>query len=123
MVEYTPSLIADMEHRKLKMPLSDKRSHPCCGLQGRDGPWHQQAGKLRVQELDWGNEAHIAQAAGPFHFVLAADCVYHEEHVLKLRDTVVALTDLKSTGALRSSALDRSVLLGDLNAFSKYACH
>ena len=70
---------------------------PVC-VPGREGPWGQQAGKLRVQELDWGNEAHIIQADGPFAFVLAADCVYHEEHIFGLRQTVLALTDLKSTG-------------------------
>lgn len=70
----------------------------CVLGQGRDGPWGAQAGPVRVQVLDWGSDADIAAAGGPFSIVIAADCVYHEEHVEKLHGTMMALTDLKSTG-------------------------
>ncbi|CAL8464476.1 g4011 [Coccomyxa elongata] len=78
-------------------------------LHGREGPWGQQVGKLRVQELDWGTEAHIIQADGPFAFVLAADCVYHEEHIFGLRQTILALTDLKSTVIIANELRSESV--------------
>lgn len=70
----------------------------CVLGQGRDGPWAAQAGPVRVQVLDWGSDADIAAAGGPFSYVIAADCVYHEEHVEKLHGTIMALTDLKSSG-------------------------
>ncbi|KAK9904903.1 hypothetical protein WJX75_005147 [Coccomyxa subellipsoidea] len=78
-------------------------------LHSREGPWGQQAGKVSVQELDWGNEAHIAQAGGPFAFVLAADCVYHEEHLFALRQTIVSLTDMKSTVIIANELRSESV--------------
>jgi hypothetical protein len=53
-----------------------------------------------VQVLEWGNKEHIALSGGPFNFVLASDCVYHEEHIEALRRTILALTDPKSVGAL-----------------------
>ncbi|EIE19225.1 hypothetical protein COCSUDRAFT_38412 [Coccomyxa subellipsoidea C-169] len=68
-----------------------------------------QAGRVSVQELDWGNEEHISQAAGPFAYVLAADCVYHEEHLLALRQTIISLSDLKSTVIIANELRSESV--------------
>ena len=65
-------------------------------MQGREGVWD--PGKVRVQLLDWNNASNIQAAGGPFHYVLAADCVYNEEHVEALCNVMLALTDLKSTG-------------------------
>ena len=42
---------------------------------------------MEVQELDWYNPA-LAQEAlhhGPFDMLVAADCVYNEEHLPALR--------------------------------------
>ena len=58
---------------------------------------------MSVQDLDWSKDEDIERAGGPYKFVLAADCVYHEEHVFNLRRTIVALTDLKSTGGTSSA--------------------
>ncbi len=65
-------------------------------VQGREGLWD--AGAVRVQALDWNSPLDIQAAGGPFQYVLAADCVYHENHVEPLYRVVVALTDAKSTG-------------------------
>ena len=62
------------------------------GLQG-------EVGKVKVQELDWCNEQHRQQAleSGPPDFILAADCIYNEEHVAAFRDTCLALMNAKTT--------------------------
>ena len=65
-------------------------------MQGREGLWD--AGPVRVQALDWNSPSDVQAAGGPFHYVLAADCVYNEMHVEPLYNVVVALTDAKSTG-------------------------
>ena len=65
-------------------------------MQGREGVWD--PGKVRVQLLDWNSASDIQAAGGPFHYALAADCVYNEEHVKGLCNVMLALTDLKSTG-------------------------
>ena len=38
---------------------------------------------MEVAELDWYNEQHRHDMAstGAFNFLLAADCIYNEEHV------------------------------------------
>lgn len=53
---------------------------------------------MRVQALDWNSPEDVSDAGGPFQYVLAADCVYHEEHVEPLYRVVLALADLRSTG-------------------------
>ena len=65
-------------------------------MQGREGVWD--PGDVRVQLLDWNSASNIQAAGGPFRYVLAADCVYNEEHVEALCNVMLALTDLKSTG-------------------------
>ena len=61
-------------------------------------PWGPSAGTIEVNELDWYNEQHREDAAklGRFDYLLAADCVYNEEHLEALRDTCLALMDAKS---------------------------
>jgi len=42
---------------------------------------------VEVKELDWYNQAHTQEASthGPFDFLVAADCVYNEEHLPAFR--------------------------------------
>ena len=50
-------------------------------------------GKVRPAQLCWGNSAQIAAVArSPFDFVVIADVVYLEEHVLLLLETAHAVT-------------------------------
>ncbi|KAK9812794.1 hypothetical protein WJX72_003942 [[Myrmecia] bisecta] len=65
-------------------------------LQGSDLQWLNQVGKLTVQELDWAEPKHYAAVQPPYDFVLAADCVYHEQLVEDLLRTLLAVTDAKS---------------------------
>ncbi len=65
-------------------------------VQGREGLWD--AGAVRVQALDWNSASDVQAAGGPFQYVLAADCVYNENHVEPLYSVVLALTNAKSTG-------------------------
>ena len=51
-----------------------------------------------VQELDWVQTQHYATVQAPFDFVLAADCVYHEDIIPHFLLTVIAMTHSKSTG-------------------------
>ena len=69
-------------------------------VQGREGLWD--AGAVRVQALDWNSPSDLQAAGGPFRYLLAADCVYHENHVEPLYRVALALTDAKSTGLSRS---------------------
>ncbi|KAK9845065.1 hypothetical protein WJX74_010163 [Apatococcus lobatus] len=66
----------------------------CSGL---DLPCLSELGKVSVQELDWTRPEQFAAASPPYDFVLAADCVYHEELVKDFFDTVVAMVTPKST--------------------------
>jgi len=61
-------------------------------------PWAKEAGKVEVKELDWYNHLHTQEALshGPFDYLLAADCVYNEEHLPAFRDTCLALMTAKS---------------------------
>ncbi|KAL0051972.1 hypothetical protein WJX82_005622 [Trebouxia sp. C0006] len=67
------------------------------------------AGHVAVQELDWSNLEHYAPVNPPFDYVLAADCVYHEQIVENFLRTVLAMTHSKSTvvvvNELRSEAV------------------
>jgi len=76
--------------------LTGQMSHASHAMQGREGLWD--AGSVRVQTLDWNSPSDVQAAGGPFHYVLAADCVYNEMHVEPLYNVVLALTDAKSTG-------------------------
>lgn len=55
-------------------------------------------GHVTVQELDWSNPNHYSTVNPPFDYVLAADCVYHEQIVEDFLRTVLAVTHSKSTG-------------------------
>lgn len=61
-------------------------------------PWAHEVGKVLVQELDWYNAEHRLSALGqgPFDFLLAADCVYNEQHVTAFKETCLALMHKKS---------------------------
>ena len=74
---------------------------PSNAVQGREGMWD--AGAVRLQALDWNSPSDIQAAGGPFQYVLAADCVYHENHVEPLYRVILALTNAKSAGAPTAS--------------------
>lgn len=59
-------------------------------------------GVVRVEELDWTNHDHRTSVNPPFDFVLAADCVYHENHLHDLLATILEVTSSKSTGVKTS---------------------
>ncbi len=58
----------------------------------------QMVGHVTVQELDWSNCNHYQLVRPPFDYVLAADCVYHEQIVEDFLRTVLAMIHQKSTG-------------------------
>ena len=68
----------------------------CCCIAGQE--MSNTAGHVAVQELDWSNLEHYAPVNPPFDYVLAADCVYHEQIVEDFLRTVLAMTHSKSTG-------------------------
>ena len=68
----------------------------CRGIAGQE--MSNTAGHVAVQELDWSNLEHYAPVNPPFDYVLAADCVYHEQIVEDFLRTVLAMTHSKSTG-------------------------
>ena len=57
-------------------------------------------GHVTVQELDWSIPDQYETVDSPFDYVLAADCVYHEQIVEDFLRTVLAVTHSKSTGWL-----------------------
>lgn len=57
-------------------------------------------GRVIVQELDWSIPEQYEIVNPPFDYILAADCVYHEEIVESFLRTVLAVTHSKSTGWL-----------------------
>ena len=72
----------------------------CAGL-----PWAQEAGKIHTQELDWykPDQRELALQSGPFDFLLAADCVYNEEHLEAFKATCLQLMTRKSLCEFLSS--------------------
>ena len=64
-----------------------------------DSSWSGNVGAVAVRELDWAVPAQAEAAGGPFEFVVAADCVYHEQIVEDFLRTVLTITDHRSTGA------------------------
>ena len=79
-------------------------SSPTQQLQGftggaaMDSDWSGNVGAVEVRELDWAVPAQAEAAGGPFDFVVAADCVYHEQIVESFLQTVMTVTDHRSTG-------------------------
>ena len=63
-----------------------------------DSSWSGNVGKVEVRELDWVVPQQAEDAGGPFDFVVAADCIYHEQIVEHFLRTVLAITDHRSTG-------------------------
>ena len=61
-------------------------------------------GHVTVKELDWTNSDQYAAVSPPFDYVLAADCVYHEQIVEDFLNTVLAMTHSKSTGQVPCGA-------------------
>ena len=56
----------------------------------------------KISEFDWTkDEDYPDEAESKADFVLAADCVYHEELIPHLLRAVQAVVHKKSTGALR----------------------
>lgn len=58
----------------------------------------QDAGRIQTQELDWykADQRELALLSGPFDFLLAADCVYNEEHLEAFKETCLHLMTRKS---------------------------
>ena len=77
----------------------------------------QMAGHVTIQELDWSNEEHYQHVKPPFDYVLAADCVYHEQIVEDFLRTVLAMTHSKSTGQSICLAAAAALLLDCQHAF------
>ena len=77
-------------------------------------------GHVKVQELDWSMPAQYATVGPPFDYVLAADCVYHEQIVEDFLRTVLAVTHSKSIGICRSSALSSLSMLAYMCIMSYY---
>ena len=75
---------------------------------------------MSVQELDWTRPEQYATLAPPYDFVLAADCVYHEELVQNFFDAVLAMVSLKTTGVASVSSCV-SYTAQDSNQIRKYA--
>ncbi len=69
--------------------------HLCAGS---DLPCLSELGKVTVQELNWTFPEQYAATTPPFDFVLAADCVYHEELVESFFAAVMAMVTTKTTG-------------------------
>ena len=55
-------------------------------------------GAITVAELDWADPRHLAGVKGPFDYILAADCIYHENLVRDLYRVILELTTERSTG-------------------------
>lgn len=74
-------------------------------------PWASEVGKVVVQELDWYNSDQLgkALALGPFYSLIAADCIYNEEHLEAFRDTCLALMDKKTSCEPSSSSEPRAI--------------
>ena len=64
-----------------------------------DSSWSGNVGAVEVRELDWVVPHQAEGAGGPFEFVVAADCIYHEQIVEDFLRTVLTITDHRSTGA------------------------
>ena len=60
--------------------------------------WARDAGSVAVRELDWLQPAQLAGFAA-CDFVLATDCIYHEDLVQPLLRMVLHLCTPKTTGA------------------------
>lgn len=63
-----------------------------------DSDWSGNVGAVEVRALDWAVPAQAEAGGGPFDFVVAADCVYHERIVEDFLRTVMTVTDHRSTG-------------------------
>ncbi|KAK9868374.1 hypothetical protein WJX84_008776 [Apatococcus fuscideae] len=81
--------------RLLQMNYDANLSPAACS--GLDLPCLSELGAVSVQELDWTRPEQYATLAPPYDFVLAADCVYHEELVQNFFDAVLAMVSLKTT--------------------------
>jgi hypothetical protein len=87
-----------------------------------DGARGEAAGRITVAELDWANPEHYCGSAGgvrgPYDFVLAADCVYHERIVRHLYRCVLALTNERSTVIVANERRSESVQAAFVDLFS-----
>jgi hypothetical protein len=68
---------------------------------GNDGRLGGNVGTITVAELDWADPRHLAGVKGPFDYVLAADCIYHENLVRDLYRVILELTTERSTGGVQ----------------------
>jgi hypothetical protein len=83
-------------------------------------------GRVRVAELDWsvpkhysgGGEGGKGVVAGPYDYVLAADCVYHEHLVRHLYRALLALSNERTTILVANERRSESVQAAFLELFS-----
>lgn len=65
-----------------------------------------------TQELDWYqvDQRELALQSGPFDYLLAADCVYNEEHLEAFKDTCLHLMTKKSLRRFSTNQQDVSMV-------------
>lgn len=67
-------------------------------LKGLGTRFEKVIGSVKVVELDWSSDNKLDAVVPPYDFVIAADCIYHESHIPDFLDTILKLTNPKSTG-------------------------
>ncbi|GMH33697.1 hypothetical protein BSKO_01531 [Bryopsis sp. KO-2023] len=83
-------------------------------------PFENGVGRISVAELDWTNREQCSSLEVPFDYVLAADCVYHENHLHDFLATILAITDNKSTVLVVNELRSESVQDEFMSAFGEH---
>eukprot|EP00798_Chlamydomonas_sp_ICE-L_P020772 gene20772-27596_t len=76
-------------------------------------------GTVTVKELDWMKPEQVDNFSPPYDFVLAADCIYHEDIVVHFHKIVMAVTDAKSQVVVVNELRSHSVQNRFLELFSE----
>ncbi|KAI8463627.1 MAG: putative methyltransferase-domain-containing protein, partial [Monoraphidium minutum] len=84
------------------------------------------SGRVAVAELDWSQPSHFTGGgeggrgviAGPYDYILAADCIYHEHLVRHLYRALLALSDCRSTILVANERRSESVQAAFMELFS-----
>eukprot|EP00898_Chlorokybus_atmophyticus_P000027 jgi/Chlat1/1024/Chrsp109S01459 len=66
-------------------------------LKAQGSPLIGDVGRVDVEELDWGNASHAERVNPPFDYVIAADVVYSEHLVKLFIDTLLHVSDHRTT--------------------------
>lgn len=78
-------------------------------LTAKSNAWSGAVGKVRVQELDWLNDAHLANFTPPYDYIMLADCVYHEELIEALMKVILAMSNKKTVVLVANEYRSKSV--------------